>query len=264
MPQFRAAYPGSCGLALEVHEQTFGPAPEGTEYECVEVVDGFGHVGALVYVPDMAGTYRVVVRYEISGAGGSNMALTTHDWRWSPSEPPLGTDFEIIEDRLDDFFGAASAVNGIISNVAQVTGYTWAMLNPDGSGQQGEQVRAVGRALSFTGTGMMPPQVACSVTEVTDVRRRWGRFYLPFISPGVVDSYGRMEDTSVDGLALAAGLLHGQQNVNWQSVVYGAADPSSLEVRETRVDDVLDVIRSRRWQDTLHRAMYDQTDPPTP
>lgn len=105
---------------------------------------------------------------------------------------------------------------------------------------------------------MGAPQVACSITEMTEVRRRWGRFYIPFLSRNFVDN-GRVSSTFLPPIVNAAADLLSHADADWTPVVYGSGTPSALPVQAVRVDDVPDIIRSRRWSSTGVRQTVDVT-----
>lgn len=120
----------------------------------------------------MAHTYRLTVQYEDTSAVTENFAVTTHDWRYEPPQEPDATALDAIEAKMDAFFGDANVKNMIAGSV-KVIGYKWAKLKDDGTGQDGAQIRLTSKNLAFTGGNGLPPQVACSVTEMTDVRKTY-------------------------------------------------------------------------------------------
>jgi hypothetical protein len=129
---------------------------------------------------------------------------------------------------------------------------------------------------SATGETILPPQCAISVTEVTEAhfdvsgvgvpgdapgtgrtqrRNRWGRFYLPPASTvalndgrwstgycGLVSGYGKTAYYA----CVAAGLI---------PVMYSPTTGNSWSITEVHVDDIVDVIRSRRYVTPLTRAV---------
>lgn len=107
---------------------------------------------------------------------------------------------------------------------------------------------------------ILPPQCACSVTLQTSARPRWGRFYLPWSSSASLDSgSGRINTSHVDQVAntceafLATCKTSGAIPVVWSPKGGKGPPPFSagevLPVTTVRVDDIVDIIRSRRWQD---------------
>lgn len=113
---------------------------------------------------------------------------------------------------------------------------------------------AVGLVGIAAATGELPPQCACSITLHTASRRHWGRIYLPGLATGTI-SYGRFSTTFVDGLAgsfdtFATTLRSGAQGI----VIWDRTNWTPRDVQTGRVDDVVDVIRRRRFDHSYHVA----------
>jgi hypothetical protein len=116
---------------------------------------------------------------------------------------------------------------------------------------------------STSGVGSLPPQVAVSVTEQTSDPQAWGRFYMPAPAAEWVTTYGRVHSTFHTALANAADTLYEAcVTAGAIPVVYSSAKPEretkagttlppkdarALTVDQLQVDDLYDVIRSRRW-----------------
>lgn len=123
------------------------------------------------------------------------------------------------------------------------------------------------------GANPLPPQVAISVTEIAGVKRHWGRFYLPNATVSILTGYGRMSGTAQTTIATAVDALY----TAWVAaglvpVVYRKALPeretksgatlparaaSAWSVEKVQVDDVLDVIRRRRFKYPTLRVQRD-------
>lgn len=250
IPSGFTVVPAPCafGAAVEYVTGLFGPPAPGNRYTCIQfgIPEGPPVLALVKEVPLLAGTYLVQTVH--NRGQNQDVAVTTSHWRWAASEDPVDTDFEIVESRLDGFWSALAAYRTTLYTDGE---YRW--YGPfEAPGPMGEAIRVVASA-DVAGTANltgMPQQVACSFTEITDVRRRWGRFYIP----GLV--VGTMVTNAVDGL-FSAGFIDVvadageaafiQSNPNWRLVVFGAPLPTSLEVRSIRVDTVPDVIRRRRW-----------------
>jgi hypothetical protein len=117
---------------------------------------------------------------------------------------------------------------------------------------------------SNTGTFTMPPQVAVSVTEKAGSKRYWGRFYLPPPVASTSTLYGRLTTAFSTAIADAADVMYeANKAANTPAVVYRRALPvrtqkngveiaaraaSAWTVDDLQVDDIFDVIRSRRWK----------------
>lgn len=257
MSWFKQIYLGlPCEVSQYEHELQFGAAPPGFEYVCygLPFPPAGEDIGSIIYAQVMANIYRVAVEWHY-GTPQTNMAVTTHDWLFTPDGNPSETQWTTIEGRIDSF---ATAINGLLASGCTIDSYRWRELNGDGSGPETPTIRFTEKSIGFAGGNMAPPQVACSVTEMTDVRRRWGRFYLPFIGSGLM-SNGRIESQFVNTIAQAGAGLLTTSDPDWTPVVYGAIAPTILPIQSVRVDDVPDIIRSRRWSGPTVRSTIDVT-----
>jgi hypothetical protein len=108
--------------------------------------------------------------------------------------------------------------------------------------------------IAGTGSSINPPQVACSLTFRTGVRKSWGRTYMPYgagltggskLASGVVDTIATALNTMVTSAASA----------DMHLVVVSKPLSSSLNVERIEVDDNLDVIRRRRWKKSTYRKL---------
>lgn len=125
----------------------------------------------------------------------------------------------------------------------------------------------------------LPPQVALTVTEKAGSKPFWGRFYLPApsVSDAVVNVYGRPPSALLTIIGDAADVMYeGFKTDGIPAVVYRrplpirqkkdgtelpARDGSAWTVEQLQVDDVFDVIRSRRWKIPTLRLQRDVTQP---
>jgi hypothetical protein len=130
------------------------------------------------------------------------------------------------------------------------------------------------------GLGMFPPQVALSVTEKTSIRKSWGRMYLPApathsVSPAVelATQDGRVTTSFLTAVADAADTMYQAfLTASTPAVVYrrplperqdadgdtlDARDASALSVDQLQLDNIWDVIRSRRYDRPSLRVQRD-------
>jgi hypothetical protein len=109
---------------------------------------------------------------------------------------------------------------------------------------------------------MCPPQVACSVTErpTEGGRKHWGRFYLPGISVGALKSDGSLDGTYQAALASALNTMYDAwKTVDYYPIVWSRATipgPARIAVQKIQVDDILDVIRRRRYESVTSRIVH--------
>lgn len=111
-----------------------------------------------------------------------------------------------------------------------------------------------------------PPQLAVSVTLQTSSRARWGRFYMPGLtSQSYTNPSGRLLTTRVDAIASGAKTFLDACKTagaipNVWSPRGGTGPPAfaagtALPVSALRVDDIMDIVRSRRWQSNPYRSI---------
>jgi len=119
----------------------------------------------------------------------------------------------------------------------------------------------------------LPPQVAVTVTEIAGSKRHWGRFYFPPVRGGNLGNYGRVKSEFQTILADATDTLYTTlKSAGLEPVVYRPALPAretrggatlpargatAWTVEKLQVDDVFDVIRSRRFKYPTLRVQRD-------
>lgn len=200
----------------------------------------------------MAKVFRMQAIYAFQSPP-SNEAVTTHDWEWIGTGDPPSNAYETVEAKFDAFYTAtlASRANG-----TYLQGYRWSEWKEDFSGLEPSfryATRNTNIGSTDTGVGGYPvgAQLSIAVTEETDFRRRWGRFYLPFPSKGAGNE--RISDSTCNTIGAAAVTLLSTVEAEWRHVTVSSKTPRLLETRFVRVDNVWDVIRSRRVRASSHR-----------
>jgi hypothetical protein len=93
----------------------------------------------------------------------------------------------------------------------------------------------------------MPPQCAISVTLKTDKRRTWGRMYLPNVTFPMLDSKGRLVQTVATELCTAWHFLTTRAGTGAALCVFSRKEWTHHDPQQIQVDDIVDVIRSRRY-----------------
>ena|SRR3982751_880869 len=127
-----------------------------------------------------------------------------------------------------------------------------------------------------TGSGeQCPPQCAVSVTEVipstyvvedvegvgAQTRNRWGRFYLPALTSTALVN-GRWDATTIENIATRTQTFYNAMvTADLIPVVYSPTTGSCWSMTEIHVDDIIDVIRSRRFETALARHAKTITAP---
>ncbi len=209
-------------------------------------------------------------------AAGTDDAVTTHHFlrviAGQPSDTWTAADFQAVEGRL---LTLANVLNDYWTPSFSYKQVRWYKAGPAIVPPQAP-VRIIDPALAGTavvGGDMSPPQVAVSVTEKTPDPKSWGRFYLPAMIPGIANTYGRIDAGFQGALADACDAMYeGFVTDGTPAVVYSAAKPArptagggslaavparALPVRQVQVDDLFDVIRSRRYNEPLLRLQRD-------
>lgn len=163
---------------------------------------------------------------------------------------------------LDDL---DTAYSDFLTTIVSLQGHgvTWSLLKVirEDTGHPTPNTPVREHTLSIAGdsSALMPPQVAMTITQETALRRRWGRFYVPSLRTANFDSYGRAGDALVDGLEGAYVTLVGAMaGADFYPVVLVKNPPgvtlgTAHTVIGTRVDNVADVIRRRRWDGATYR-----------
>jgi hypothetical protein len=128
-----------------------------------------------------------------------------------------------------------------------------------------------------TGGNSLPPQSAVTVTEKAGSRKFWGRFYLPQPAIAAAGAAGRIDSTVLTDIADAADTMYqAWKSTGHPAVVYraplpvrqtaaeerngttpgslAARDGSAWTVDDLQVDDLFDVMRSRRYDRPLLRV----------
>jgi hypothetical protein len=116
-------------------------------------------------------------------------------------------------------------------------------------------VRITSVNVAGTGGGTpTPPQCAVSLALHTGPRRNWGRTYLPQPPTSVLSTGGTLLTTSCDTLAAALNTMIGTAATNdFYLVVYSASKAALLNVESIAVDNIVDIIRRRRWEHPTYR-----------
>lgn len=219
---------------------------------------------------------------DVSGAPVDDRALITFHLLnltgGSPDSTWTTGDFTAAEALFDTWWGWAKQYYRPETKLVE---YVWRAdgpsFRPHGT-DLSPVLRRVSRSVVGTnaGTGgMLPPQVALSVTERTaakftaedvegvgdQLRNRWGRFYMP--NPGQAENVNGRPSSNLRGeLATnTATLYNGLRAADLIPVMYSPTTGSAWSVDAVAVDDVWDVIRSRRWRNVINRSVATTTGP---
>lgn len=237
--------------------------------------------GMLSSVETISGAFelrKAQVRWgrDSGAAAGTDDAVTTHHFvklaSGSPSASWVEADFTAAEARFATFVTTYKTFFGVKLKYKQVR---WYKAGPSIAPPQAP-VRIIDPNVAGTYVAtaeQMPPQLAISVTEKTTDAKSWGRFYLPAGAHLNTDGNGRVDTALLTEWADALDAMYeGFITDSTPAVVYSAAKPSrttaggttlaatvarALPVKSLQLDDLFDVIRSRRWNEPLLRVQRD-------
>lgn len=242
----------------------------------------------------LGGILRLHVYYQRMRGSvvGDDRALTTHDFgiddaTWPDAGGGLTHNYATLEgDFLTFWNGCVTDANtGALVKPVQFRWYR----QDSGSLPWGDPARVLDNPTATAAASSVstcPPQVACSVTEITASRRHWGRWYFP--SPPAFKCLpdGSFYNQLSDGIAARAKTLYDSWNgrgvtpmvlgsvksnfnlallpgTSWlgqEFTKYVGKDVTQQRllvgypVEQLRCDDVPDIIRRRRFEAALHRA----------
>lgn len=168
-----------------------------------------------------------------------------------PDDTWTSGDYTTLEGHLDTWWGS---VKPLVYSGVKLSAYDWYRYGP-GVGSPNPAERVTSRSVAGTaGAPALPPQVACSITLRTGVRRSWGRTYLPGLASGVMDTPGTLASANVDTIAAATAALYSSANADdFPMVVVSKHLSAVLSVEAVEVDNDLDVIRRRRWKTATYK-----------
>ncbi len=183
----------------------------------------------------------------------ADTAITTHHFE-APGAAPVAADYAGFSTEWNTFW---TNISDRISNDIMQSEIRFYNISPTPGQNAGEAVSVdpldrPGAEANFR----LPPQVACSVTEETPIRRRWGRFYLPGFTVASVTENGRVSTNVVTDIADAAeDFYQAMFAANRPMIVLRDVDRTYQYVQSIRVDNVYDIIRRRRHSSTTVRAI---------
>jgi hypothetical protein len=207
-------------------------------------------------------------------------AMTTHHFLnitgGLPDASWITADYTAVETAFDTLW---TNIKNKYSPAYKLAEYVWRAdgpaFRPFGTSLAPTLRRTARNVVGTSATEALPPQCAISVTETTSakftvedvegvgtqLRNRWGRFYLPAITVDNVTN-GRITNSSAQTISdqvqtaynacAAAGIF---------PVMYSPTTGHAWSVLEVHVDDIFDVIRSRRYITPISRHVNAITQP---
>lgn len=229
-----------------------------TTYD-IGAYSGAGKVsgGASAAVGAGTGVRRAVLRFTRTPPGVStdDVAEVHHDFinytGGTPDDTWTTADFTTLETALVNWW---VAIQGHISNDYHFSEIRWYRV---GTGvfppNPAERVTPMAGSGS-SGAAALPPQVAISITYKTAARKQWGRTYLGGITVPALASHGAIDPDLCDTLGTATDALVAEAfSHEFLHGVTSKVAGSFLATETIQVDDVFDVIRSRRWKHATHK-----------
>jgi hypothetical protein len=172
----------------------------------------------------------------------------------NPDDTWIAADYAALETILNTWW---TTVRAYCANNVTLKEYRWYRV---GSGivapNPAARITANGVAGQVT-TAMLPPQCSLSLSFHTAIRRSWGRTYLPGICTVSMTDNGMFSTAEVDLLAAALNtLVTSSAAADFQLVVISKALNAALAVEQVAIDNVVDVIRRRRWEHSTYKKTY--------
>ena len=264
-------YPGLVEILTQAFETRFGGWIQPNEMDPCRA--GLG--GCPVQWTSGYELRELDVLWNRTPAGGvvQDAAMTTHHFlNLTGGEPDASWttgDYTTVETAFDALW--TSIKTGHMPELS-LGGYRWRAdgpaFRPFGTSLS-PTLRNTARAVPGTASSQieLPPQLAMTVTEVTpakytahdvegsgdQLRNRWGRFYLPAGIAGNI-SAGRFASAYIGTVATAVQTAYNACVAgDLIPVMYSPTTGSAWSITEIRVDDICDVIRSRRYVTPLLR-----------
>lgn len=224
-------------------------------YGPTQIVSG----GSSAAVASGVGVRRATLIFDRTGLdAGLDVATCHFDWlnitSGAPDDTWITSDYTGMETRIQTF---VTAIQAYFPTTVKLTQIVWHRV---GSGvskpNPAERVLVLSTPISGSQSGSaLAPQMACSLTFRTGVRKSWGRTYLPYSIP-VSTASPYASNGNVDTIATAAHtMVTSSATADFNLVVVSKPLSSSLNVEQVEVDNVLDVIRRRRPDKSTYRKI---------
>lgn len=210
-----------------------------------------------------------------SGSMAEDVAVATFHLAKNVSGEPdtnwVTGDYTAAEALFNTWWGTLKTLyGGSTSSFTKLRDYRWYRTGP-GFPVSGPPVRiTVMNTAASSATQSLPPQVSMNLSEHVLLRKHWGRFYLPAPITTAMDNYGRISSTTITTvLGATVTLYNGLRTANLIPVVYSVAKPARVTkrgihlpaqparayaVQSIVMDDIADVIRSRRFSTPITRT----------
>lgn len=209
--------------------------------------------------PPGIGVRRAQLVFDRSTMTPAEDVITTHmDFQnftnGEPDDSWTDQDFVLLEQSISSHLGG---LVGMWNNKINFNQIRWYRIGP-GIAPPNPPVRVTATSHAGSGQIQLPPQTAVSVTLRTAVRRCWGRMYLPCSTGSWVHSDGRIDDIAVQSVAGSIhAIMQEASAADFLPIVYSKTRSKAFSIEAVQVDDLFDVIRSRRYDRALNKHVYD-------
>ena len=283
-----ATYAGAYEHALTAFWERINDPGEDPAELAADMSAGYPEEGAAFTVTDFTGTFELrKLQWRLSRApsGGTvedQDVMTFHFIKATGGTPGTyvdGTDLPAVETALAAYWTSLKVYYPSFIHSDQYRWYKdgpafW-QLNTAGdayipiSPNPAIRVTEVDVAGSGSGSSVLPPQTALSVTEKVTFRKNWGRWYLPAFVSSVADGDGRVASTMIDTLTgFAVTFYNACRTASMVPVVFSIPKPAratagggslpaqagiAFEVSSIQMDNLFDVIRRRRYDAPTYR-----------
>lgn len=238
--------------------------------------------GGVAAVTDFTGTFELrKLQWRLSRAPSARVedvdVMTFHFLKVSGGVPTTwadGTDLPALETLVNNYW---TAIAGRFPSFMHSDQFRWYRdgpafytLNSGGTAyvpigdNPAVRVTEVDVAGTAAAAPWLPPQSAITITERTSSRKHWGRFYLPAIGSGSVTNDGLVAAATFTSLlGGAVTFYNAARAASMLPVVWSIQKPvrpkasggtlpavgaAAYEITSLQMDDIIDVIRSRRYQ----------------
>lgn len=170
----------------------------------------------------------------------------------SPDDTWTDGDFQILEAQIEAFINATA---GLMHTSVHFSELRWYRVGP-GVLPPNPAIRIKQEAIAGTATNSLPPQVAASITLKTVPRRQWGRMYMPWYGVTTLTGNGRFNSGTITGAAdFFNALMLAAIDNEMPPVIYSKVRGKAFTVETVQIDDVPDVIRSRRFNEATVKVI---------
>lgn len=232
-----------------------------------EMSQAFGYAVNVTTWADPFELRRVQIQWSQNDAvvAGDDTRIGTMDFMkltaGAPDDQWLEADFISLVAHLGQWW---TAIDQLYTDQTKLHKYSIYKLGPDVHPPQVPVYEQIVDLPGGSAGPMLPPQVAVTVTEMAGSKPHWGRIYLPSMATSACSVYGRcagIAPTVADAFDNLYQSLKTDQNLH--AVVYRRPLPERAKkngvllparpgtawtVDTIQVDDVFDVMRSRRWK----------------